>query len=75
MSPSGALTTLHNFGGADGSQPLAGLAAGSDGNFYGTTNLGGSHNDGSVFKITPSGQFTTLHSFCSKTACPDGQNP
>ena len=75
MSPSGALTTLHNFGGTDGSQPLAGLAAGSDGNFYGTTNLGGSHNSGSVFKITPTGQFTTLHSFCSKSACADGQNP
>jgi uncharacterized repeat protein (TIGR03803 family) len=74
MSPSGALTTLHNFGGVDGSQPLAGLAAGSDGNFYGTTNLGGSHNAGSVFKISPSGEFTTLHSFCSKTGCADGQN-
>ena len=74
MSPGGALTTLHSFGGADGSQPLAGLAAGSDGNFYGTTNLGGSHNAGSVFKVTPSGQFTTLHSFCSKTACTDGQS-
>jgi uncharacterized repeat protein (TIGR03803 family) len=75
MSPTGALTTLHNFGGADGSQPLAGLAAGSDGNFYGTTNLGGSHNNGSLFKITPTGQFITLHSFCSRTACADGQNP
>jgi uncharacterized repeat protein (TIGR03803 family) len=74
MSPKGALTTLHSFGGTDGSQPLAGLAEGSDGDFYGTTNLGGSHSAGTVFKITPSGQFTTLHSFCSKAACADGQS-
>ena len=38
------------------------------------TNLDGSHNSGSVFKITPTRQFTTLHSFCSKAACADGQN-
>jgi uncharacterized repeat protein (TIGR03803 family) len=74
MTAKGALTTLHNFAGADGSQPLAGLAAGTDGNFYGTTNLGGSHNAGTVFKISPSGEFTSLHSFCSKAACADGQS-
>jgi uncharacterized repeat protein (TIGR03803 family) len=74
MSPAGVLTTLHSFGGPDGSQPLAGLAIGSDGNYYGTTNLGGAHNGGSVFKITPTGQFTLVHSFCSKSACADGQN-
>jgi uncharacterized repeat protein (TIGR03803 family) len=65
---------LHSFAGADGYQPLAGLAEGSDGNFYGTTNLGGSHNVGTVFKITPSGEFTTVHSFCSKAACADGES-
>lgn len=74
MTPGGTLTTLHNFGGADGSEPLAGLAAGSDGNFYGTTNLGGSHNSGTVFKISPTGRFTIVHSFCSKTGCADGEN-
>ena len=44
--------------------PLAGLVQASDGNFYGTT-LGGGANGGygTVFKITPGGTLTTLHSF------------
>ena len=36
---------------------------GNDGNFYGTTNYGGAHAIGSVFKITPSGTLTVLHFF------------
>ena len=63
----GALTTLYNFcslsGCMDGESPYAGLVQGTDGNFYGTTNLGGASGDGTVFKITPSGTLTTLHSF------------
>ncbi len=43
------------------------------GNFYGTTVLGGAYNYGSIFKITPSGQVTTLHSFCATAGCPDGK--
>jgi uncharacterized repeat protein (TIGR03803 family) len=34
-----------------------------DGNFYGTTLIGGASGDGTVFKITPRGALTTLHSF------------
>ena len=65
ITPSGVLTTLHNFtGGSDGAQPMAGLVQGRDGNFYGTTEVGGSsYLYGTVFKITPSGDLTTLHSF------------
>ena len=58
-------TVLYNFcsqsGCADGSQPNAPLIQGTDGNFYGTTSLGGTSNYGTVFKITPSGTLTTLH--------------
>ena len=55
---------VHSFvGGADGSQPAAGLIQATDGNFYGTTYLGGASNAGSVFKMTPSGAVTILHSF------------
>jgi len=36
---------------------------GDDGNFYGTTSGGGAADNGVVFKITPSGTLTRLHSF------------
>jgi uncharacterized repeat protein (TIGR03803 family) len=47
----------------DGSTPRNRLTLGSDGNFYGSTYFGGTHNDGTVFKLTPAGVLTTLHSF------------
>ena len=76
---SGALTTLYNFcsqsGCADGSGPAAGLVQAADGYLYGTTYAGGADGGGTVFKITPSGALTTLYSFCSQTACTDGENP
>jgi len=75
----GALTTLHSFcslsGCSDGKYPFAGLAQGTDGDFYGTTELGGKYGGGTVFKITPSGTLTTLHSFCSLSGCSDGSQP
>jgi uncharacterized repeat protein (TIGR03803 family) len=66
--PAQTLTTLHNFGGRDGWQPIAALVQGTDGNFYGTTSVGGVHNNcrnscGTVFRITSDGTTTTLHSF------------
>jgi uncharacterized repeat protein (TIGR03803 family) len=64
MTPTGTLTTLVSFtGAANGANPRAALVQGSDGNFYGTTQLGGSSSDGIVFKITPTGTLTTLVSF------------
>jgi len=67
-------TTLHSFsGGADGSVPSAGLVQGSDGNFYGTTLLGGMSGQGAVFKITPSGSLTALYSFGTQAG--DGTHP
>ena len=59
----------------DGGNPFGGLIQGTDGNFYGTTTSGG--NDGcddgcgTVFAITPSGTFTSLHSFVGT----DGSKP
>jgi len=80
ITPNGALTTLHSFcsrsGCTDGENPFAGLILGVDGNLYGTTFGGGTAKGfGTVFKITPSGALTTLHSFCTKSGCPDGQFP
>jgi uncharacterized repeat protein (TIGR03803 family) len=82
ITASGTLTTLDSFcpvaGCAKGSFPN-GLIQTSDGNFYGTTLYGGSTNCdsgcGTVFKITPSGTLTTLHSFCAQSGCLDGQFP
>jgi uncharacterized repeat protein (TIGR03803 family) len=51
------------------------LVQGTDGNFYGTTSAGGVQGSGTVFKITPGGAPTTLHSFCAQTNCTDGINP
>src|ERR1017187_6438537 len=76
----GTLTTLHRFCSQtncpDGNLPLAALFQAANGDFYGTTSGGGtSGNYGTVFKITPGGTLTTLHSFCSQTNCTDGEYP
>jgi len=71
VTPNGVATTLYSFGSSpsDGVTPIASLVQASDGNFYGTTINGGANtcsspNDcGTVFKITPAGVKTTLHSF------------
>ncbi|MBV8451587.1 MAG: hypothetical protein JOZ29_04865 [Deltaproteobacteria bacterium] len=68
MTTAGKLSTLYSFcslllGCPDGAEPDAGLVQATNGNFYGTTNLGGAYSIGVVFKITPSGKLTTLHSF------------
>jgi uncharacterized repeat protein (TIGR03803 family) len=67
ITPSGTLTTIYNFcpqsGCTDGANPDAGLVLATDGDFYGATYAGGANGFGTVFKITPSGALTTLHSF------------
>ncbi len=80
MTPAGKLTTLYSFCAlpncADGDVPWAepGLVFATDGNFYGTTSAGGLYGAGTVFKITPAGQLTTVYSFCSQPNCADGSN-
>jgi len=57
-------TTLHSFDGTDGNGPTtAGLIQATNGSLYGATAGGGADGDGTVFKITPTGTLTTLHSF------------
>jgi uncharacterized repeat protein (TIGR03803 family) len=59
----------------DGASPIAGLVFDSEGNLYGTTVAGGAHEDGTVFKLTPSGKETALYSFCRQSGCTDGVEP
>jgi len=80
QDPAGSrYSVLYSFtGGADGSQPYAGLIADANGNLYGTTAYGGNTNSscpigcGVVFKIDPSGKETVLYAFNGGT---DGSGP
>jgi uncharacterized repeat protein (TIGR03803 family) len=82
VSSAQTFTTLFNFDGTDGALPTGNLLQGIDGNFYGTTYMGGSGTGcdfaydetgcGTVFRIFPTGRFTTLYSFCSQPNCADG---
>jgi uncharacterized repeat protein (TIGR03803 family) len=60
-------TVLHSFNGNDGAFPFYGaLIFDQAGNIYGATEVGGAHDDGTVFELTPSGGGWTesvLHSF------------
>jgi len=73
ITPGGKLTVLHSFcqtDCTDGANPVPGLTQGSDGDFYGTAMKGGT-GYGTVFKMTPKGGVTTLHTFEGT----DGANP
>lgn len=72
VTPEGAETVLHTFlGGSDGAHPKGSLIADGQGNLYGTTSSGENLKGGTVFKITPSGVLTELHTFTG----PDGFDP
>ena len=58
-----SLERLHAFPQTAPQGPRAPLVQGSDGNFYGTTLSGGAYENGTVFKVSPSGTLTILHSF------------
>jgi uncharacterized protein (TIGR03437 family) len=87
MTPTGTLTTLYTFplpGGnvrTNYSTAAYGLVQGRDGNFYGTTQIGGigtcfinnvNLGCGTVFSVTPGGSETTLYQFDGKA---DGGEP
>jgi uncharacterized repeat protein (TIGR03803 family) len=53
LTPSGILTTIHDFDGStDGSAPITTLMQSTDGTFYGTTAAGGLYTLGTIFSIS-----------------------
>lgn len=80
-------SVVTGFDPTQSSNPVGPLAQGLDGNLYGMTETGGNSNSlcpaggtegsgcGSVFKVTPSGQLTTIYEFCSLANCADGLVP
>ncbi len=75
ITSTGVETVLYSFGSGptDGMGPGAALIQGTDGNYYSTTQFGGTHSGGTVFKITPTGVETVLYSFGGEPA--DGIDP
>jgi uncharacterized repeat protein (TIGR03803 family) len=64
ITPGGKLTVLYSFSGTpDGQTPKGTIIQASDGNFYGTTEAGGINGLGSIYKMTPAGALTIIHSF------------
>jgi uncharacterized repeat protein (TIGR03803 family) len=76
------IQNLASFDGDNGAEPSASVTLGTDGLFYGTTQVGGSSGSGTIFSFNPSGNvLTSLASFDgnngglpqgSLTLAPDG---
>ncbi len=76
IDTSGNETVLHSFLCCPplGKNPVAGLIFDGSGNLYGTAQNGGEHGqNGTVFKLSPSGMLTVLHDF--NAIIGDGHNP
>ena len=80
ITSTGTLTTVHNFCSqgiacTDGSEPEGRLTQASNGDIYGTTDLGGTGHAGLIFRISSGGKFAVLHNFCVVSPCADGESP
>jgi uncharacterized repeat protein (TIGR03803 family) len=74
IDASNHFSVLHSFAGGDndGSIPYGALVMDSSGNLFGTTDVGGGENAGTVFEITSSNTYSVLYTFL---AVNDGGNP
>jgi len=76
LTPQGQETTLYTFSGAaDGGNPTGKLTQDATGNLYGSAVSGGSANAGVAFKISTTGVYSVLYSFCQQPSCSDGSDP
>ena len=72
MTTGGTPAVLYNFACCSVAyEPYSGLTLGADGNFYGTTSVGGTFGSGTVFKLTPTGTLSVLYNFAGS----DGGDP
>jgi len=80
ITSSGKLTIIHSFDYTDGAVPTASLLQATNGYLYGTTAIGGANDKcvgtcGTVFGVTPAGDYKVLHNFCALLNCDDGYSP
>ena len=71
-------SVLVNFGSTNGAYPQSGLIQASDGNLYGTTELGGAHGGGEVYQLTSTAFNPSFYAFCQHVngfICLDGEWP
>ncbi|WP_374568099.1 choice-of-anchor tandem repeat GloVer-containing protein [Ideonella sp.] len=74
MLPNGQLTVLHLFNKKRSARRPWGLIQGADGQYYGASGGGGEfHDSGTVYRMTPQGAVTVLHSF--DYSAPEGAYP
>jgi len=75
LTPACVFTTL--FTATSAQANINSLLVGPDGNLFGTSNIGGASNEGTFFKLTPSGAYTLLYSFGGdgEFGGPLGENP
>jgi uncharacterized repeat protein (TIGR03803 family) len=77
LAPDGTETLLHSFNSSDGEGVWGGVVFDPEGNLYGTTFVGGAHDEGTIYELTPSEggwTATVLHSFDSYNGI-DGAYP
>lgn len=79
IAPMGGESVLASLAGGNDTAPFGSLVQAADGNFYGMSSGGvatvglGVINDGTIFRITPGGVETVLHSFSGGPS--DGAGP
>lgn len=75
VGPDGTTKVVHSFGNceSEGYYPTGDMVLAPDGNLYGTTSSGGTHNRGTLFRFSPDGTLSTLYSFGSIEG--DGDHP
>ncbi|HEX3666122.1 MAG TPA: choice-of-anchor tandem repeat GloVer-containing protein [Rhizomicrobium sp.] len=66
LTSGGSESILHSFGGSgDGTSPDGAVNIDSSGNIFGTTDYGGSGDNGTIWELAANGTYSVLHSFAS----------